>query len=200
MVWHYPHTQNSCSHFVQWLPVISYCCCNMPASHWHREVTWLKDMLTPYPVLFCMFWMFCMRFANLKKFHKALCRTHQIKGQYELLCLKWLESELTTGQHFLHLHMSSLWFLCFFLYMPALKIDWYHKIGLLSPFCGPDQFLLVCGFNKLFLLNKVQCSYGLYSNSWTPTFWGLIWDSPLLSRPHPWYYWVLEKLPATSMR
>ena len=62
-------------------------------------------MLITYPV------MFCMRFVNLKKFHKALHRTHQIKGQYELLCLKWLESELTTGQHFLYLHMSSLWFL-----------------------------------------------------------------------------------------
>ena len=59
------------------------------------EVTWLRDMLTAYPALFCMF---CMRFANLKKFHKALHRTHQIKGQYELLCLKWLESGLTTGQ------------------------------------------------------------------------------------------------------
>lgn len=40
--------------------------------------------------------MFCMRFANLKKFHKALCTAHQIKGQYELLCLNYLESELTT--------------------------------------------------------------------------------------------------------
>ena len=47
----------------------------------------------------------------LKKFHKALRRTHQIKGQYELLCLKWLESELTTRQHFLHVGMSSLWLL-----------------------------------------------------------------------------------------
>lgn len=28
-----PHTQNSCSHFVPCLPAISYCCCNMPASH-----------------------------------------------------------------------------------------------------------------------------------------------------------------------
>jgi hypothetical protein len=42
-------------------------------------------MLTIYPV------MFCIRFVNLKKFHKALRRTHQIKGQYELLCLKWLD-------------------------------------------------------------------------------------------------------------
>ena len=100
--------QHSCSHFVPCLPAISYCCCNMPASHWHREVTWLKDMLTTYPVLF---WALCIKFDNLKKFHKVLYRTHQIKGQYELLCLKWLESELTTGQPFLHLCMSSLWLL-----------------------------------------------------------------------------------------
>jgi hypothetical protein len=60
----------------------------MPASQEHREVTWLKDMLTTYPVLF---WMFCMRFADLKKFHKAL----QIKGQYELLGLKisWIRAD-----------------------------------------------------------------------------------------------------------
>lgn len=67
-----------------------------------------EDILITCPILFCIFWM---RFANLKKFYKALCRTHQIKGQYELLCLKWLESGLTTGQSFLYLRMSSPWFL-----------------------------------------------------------------------------------------
>ena len=36
--------------------------------------------------------MFYMTFVNLKKVHKASLRTHQIKGQYELLDLKWLES------------------------------------------------------------------------------------------------------------
>lgn len=46
------------------------------------EKAWLKDMLITRPVLFCM------RFANRKKFHKALCRTLQFKGQYELLCLQ----------------------------------------------------------------------------------------------------------------
>ena len=49
-------------------------------------------MMTSCPV------MFCMRFVNLKKFHKALRRTHQVKGQYELL---WLESEQTMGQNLL---------------------------------------------------------------------------------------------------
>ena len=34
--------------------------------------------------------------------------THQINGQYELLCLKYLESELTTEKTFLQLCMSSL--------------------------------------------------------------------------------------------
>lgn len=102
---------NSCSHFVPCLPAISYCCCNRPASHWHREVTWLKDILTTCLVLFCMFWMFCVRFANLKKFHKALCKTHQIRGKYEWLCLKQLESELTTRQPSLYLCMNLLWFL-----------------------------------------------------------------------------------------
>jgi len=49
--------------------------------------------------------LYVLRFDNLKKFHKAFCRTHQIKGQYELLCLKYLGSELTTKQHFLYLLM-----------------------------------------------------------------------------------------------
>lgn len=80
----------------------------LPASHWLRQVTWLKDMLITCPILFCIF---CMRFANLKKFCQVLCRTHQIKGQYELLCLKWHESELITRQPFLYLHMSSPCFL-----------------------------------------------------------------------------------------
>jgi hypothetical protein len=57
--------------------------------------------------LFCIFWL---RFANLKKFHKPLHRIHQVKGQYELFCLKWLESEMFPGQPFLNLCMSSLWF------------------------------------------------------------------------------------------
>lgn len=56
-----------------------------------------KDRLTTYSVLFCMLWVLCMRFASLKKFHKALRKTHQIKGPYELL---WFESELTTRQNF----------------------------------------------------------------------------------------------------
>lgn len=103
-------SQNSCSHFVPCLPAICYCC-KLLASHWHRKVTWLKDKLTTYPVLFCVFWMFCMKFANLKKFYKAVQRIHLIKGQYELLCLKYLVSELITGQSFLDLCMSSLWFL-----------------------------------------------------------------------------------------
>ena len=80
-----PHTlQNSSCHFAPCLPGIPCCCCNMAVSHQHREVPWLQDMLTTYPVLFCIAWMFSMRFANCKKFHKVLCRTHQIKGQYEL--------------------------------------------------------------------------------------------------------------------
>lgn len=112
VVWHLSTTPNSCSYFAPCLPAILYCCFNVSASHGHREVTWLKDMLATYPVLFCMFRMFCMRCANLKKFYKALHSEwpHQVKGQYELLCLKWLESEPITGQSFLHLRMSSLCF------------------------------------------------------------------------------------------
>ena len=45
--------------------------------------------------------MFWVKFANLKELHEALHRTHQIKGQYEVFCLKRLESALTTGQPFL---------------------------------------------------------------------------------------------------
>ena len=37
--------------------------------------------------------------------------TCQIKGHYELLYLKGLESELTTRQLFLYLSINSLWFL-----------------------------------------------------------------------------------------
>jgi hypothetical protein len=32
--------------------------------------------------------IFCKKFVNLKKLHKALYRTQQIKGQYEVLYLK----------------------------------------------------------------------------------------------------------------
>lgn len=71
-------------------------------------------MLATQPDLFCMFRMFCMRSANLKKFQDALRKTHQIKGQHESLCLKYLESELTTRQHFLHLRMNSSWVLQIF--------------------------------------------------------------------------------------
>ena len=67
------------------------------------------DMLTTYPVLFCMFGIFCMRFTNLKKFHKALCRTHHIKDRYELLCLKYLEPELTTSSPSYTYLLWSLW-------------------------------------------------------------------------------------------
>ena len=99
----WPRTPHSCSHFVPCLPAISYCCCNIPAvTDKKNNLTQSKVMLITYPLIF---W----GLSNLK-FHKALCRTHQIKGQYELLCLKWLESGLTTGQHFQHLSMSSLLF------------------------------------------------------------------------------------------
>ena len=131
MVWHHP---NSCSHFVPCLPAISYCCCQMPASHWHREVTWLKDMLTTYPVLFFVFWLFCVSFTDLKKFHKALCRTHQIKGQYELLGLKWLESGLTTRQPFLRLWLSSLRLLWLTLKNAANKPKNYNTHFVVSVF------------------------------------------------------------------
>ena len=47
--------------------------------------------------------LYVLRFANLEEFHKALHRTLHVKGQYEVLCLKYLELELTTEQH---LHMS----------------------------------------------------------------------------------------------
>jgi hypothetical protein len=97
-----PH-QSSCSHFVPCLPAISYCCCNMPASHWHRKVTWLKVILTTYSVLFCMLWMFFMSFANLN----STKLYHQIKGQYKLLCLKYLDSELTTRLWFLWLTLKN---------------------------------------------------------------------------------------------
>lgn len=75
-------------HFVPCLSVISQCYYNMPASHWHRN-NWTpsKVMLITYPI------MLCMRFVNFKKFHKILRRTYQIKGQYELFCFKWIESD-----------------------------------------------------------------------------------------------------------
>lgn len=75
-----------------------------------NKITWLIAMSCRSHILFSM------RFVNFKQFYKALHRTHQIKGQYKLLCLKWLESEQPTGQHFLNLHMSLLWFCNFSLY------------------------------------------------------------------------------------
>lgn len=38
------------------------------------------------------YFLYVLGFVNLKEFYKSLHRTHQIKGQYELLDLKWLES------------------------------------------------------------------------------------------------------------
>lgn len=109
-------------------------------------------MLTTCPV------MFCMRVVNLRKFHKAWCRTHQVESQYEpskcLKCLKWLKSELTTGQHFLHLCMSSLWFLwgfiCLFVFLhqAAIRTDWYQKLGSRVLFVILiHQFWGVCSIN-----------------------------------------------------
>ena len=77
--------------------------------------------------------LFCMRFANLKKFHKALHRTHQIKGQYKQLCLKYLESWLTTGPSYTYVwahcarmlpinqNMIVVLILC---YLNVLKFPW----------------------------------------------------------------------------
>ena len=102
--------QNSCSHFVhacQLFHIVAVTCLPViDTEKWPGP-----HMLTTYPVLFCMFSMSFMRFANLKEFHKALDRTHQIKGQYKPICLKQLELELITGKPFLHLLMSSLWVL-----------------------------------------------------------------------------------------
>ena len=112
------------------------------------------DMLTTYPVLFCMFGIFCMRFANLKKFHKALCRTHQIKDRYELLCLKYLEWELTTRQPFLYLHMSSLWF-----FMLTLK-------NATNKTKNTTIILMLCDLNDL----KFPCSSLFFQPS------DLIWE------------------------
>lgn len=38
-----------------------------------------------------------MRYANPEKFHKALCKTYQIKGQYEPLCLNILNQGWAPG-------------------------------------------------------------------------------------------------------
>jgi hypothetical protein len=94
--------QHVCSHFVSCLPTISYYCYKMPASHGHRKITWLKFGLIIYPVC-SVCGMLILRNST-----KLYVGPIKIKGQYELLCLKWLESELTTGQHFLRLHMSSV--------------------------------------------------------------------------------------------
>ena len=66
--------------------------------------------------------VFYMRFASLKKFHKAIYRPHQIKGEHELFYLKWIESELTIEQPSLHLCMSSLCFCNFSHYKLIVKI------------------------------------------------------------------------------
>ena len=87
------HPQHSGSHFVPCLPAISYCCCNMPATHWQRKITWPWARSCWSHALLCSV---CLRFVSLKKYSKTLCRTHQVNGQYELLCLKWLVSELIT--------------------------------------------------------------------------------------------------------
>jgi hypothetical protein len=91
-------------------------------------------MVTTYPVLFCV------RFANLKKFYRASHKTHRVKDQQELLCLKYLEPELSTRQH---LCMNSLWvcgLFCFFLYKPTEKDIHCHSLGNSELYSWSDQY------------------------------------------------------------
>jgi hypothetical protein len=109
-----PTLQHSCSHFLPCLPAISYCCYNVSGSHWNRKI--INSVQGHADHISC----YALGLVNLKKFHKALHRTHQIKGQ----CLKWLVSEWTTGQH---LHMSPLW-LCVCGCINVFFISWYRKM------------------------------------------------------------------------
>jgi hypothetical protein len=67
-----------------------------------------------------------------KKNHKVLRSTLCIRGQYELLCLHWLESGLTTQQHSQHLRMNSLWFCCSFVLVcfvfVFLFLVWFYPL------------------------------------------------------------------------
>jgi hypothetical protein len=61
----------------------------MLASYWHRKIIDSEQVHADHIPCYVSY---VLRFVYLKKCHKALGRTHQIKGQYELLDLKWLES------------------------------------------------------------------------------------------------------------
>ena len=79
--------QHSCSYFVPCLPAISHHCYNMPASHWHREVTWLRARAClPHTLIGSVWGLLILREST-----KLYVGNHQIKGQCELLCLKWFE-------------------------------------------------------------------------------------------------------------
>ena len=106
--------QSSWSHFVPCLPAKSYCCCNVPtlliSLNKSDTETWLgSKTFWPHTQFYsvcseCSAWGFLI-LRNSRKLY------HQIKRQYKLLCLKYTKSELTTRQPFLHLCISSLWFL-----------------------------------------------------------------------------------------
>jgi hypothetical protein len=152
-----------------------------------------------------------MRFVNLKKFQKALCTGHQIKGQYELLGLKWLKSELNTTQHFLHLclwtHSSFRGFFFFFfwlflfyfiLFYFILFTIWQRKMFIAIPqSClryGPDWSLLGFIFNKPSLSD--WHGYVLCADSWTPTFVSLagkLEHPSVTDSEHPQASWALHE-------
>jgi hypothetical protein len=60
-----------------------------------NNLTQFKVMLTTYPA----YVLHVKRFVTLKAFYnyRLHVRTHQIKGEYELLCKTWLELGPTTG-------------------------------------------------------------------------------------------------------
>lgn len=101
----------------------------MPARHWYRKVmTWSKSCWSH------IFSVFCVRFVNLKKFHRALHRTHQIKNQCEPSGLKWIESEPPLGSPSCTCTSAHFGF-CVFLFYVGREIFWWVKSSDISELC-----------------------------------------------------------------
>lgn len=87
--------------FLSWLQYTSQ------SLTWKNNLTQSGVLLTTYPVVFCMLGgLSILRRSTTISFTSE---PSKIKGQHEPFCLKWLESALTTGQHFQAPAMSSLW-------------------------------------------------------------------------------------------
>ena len=131
------------------LPPISDSCCHMTPNHQHRKSTWLiGKSWCPHPVLFCSM------FVNLTRVHKPFHGTPQIKGQYVLLYVKWLDhnwlldSSLTLKELIVLFHLFLVFgfcfcFLFFFVFLFFFCLYTLTKIDFGGPSSTPKTWAMV---------------------------------------------------------